>query len=727
MHTLRLLTAFSIALTAAFAQWKPSGSDWPEWRGPQRDGSSLEKDLPSKWSPQGENLLWKLPFGGRSTPVIVGNRLFLQTGSGKDQTLQERIVAIDTDSGKILWEHRVNMYLSDVPKHRIAWASPAADPATGNIYSLTGAGTLYGLTMDGKLLWQRFIGEDFGMVTTHGGRTVSPLIDGDLVIVSGITSAWGDSARASHRFMAFDKKTGVTVWVSSAPGRPFDTTYAVPTIADINGTRLFIAGGGDGAVHALKPQTGEMVWSFPMTKRGVNSGVVLIGNQVIVSHSEENYDSSDMGLVGSIDATARGKFGPEKIKWLNKGVQCGFSSPIVVGNQILQADNGANLLAFDAETGKPTWKFNLGTIQKASPVYGDGKVYIGSENGKFVILKPHADKAEVLDEDQLGTDQAPEAIIASPAISRGRVFLVTMDATYAIGKKKGPALPYKAPGSLAAPAGATPAHLQIVPADVILEPGESVTFHARLFDAEGRFIREEPAQWSLEGLKGTIADGKFQAAADPAGQAGKIKAMAGGLSGAATGRVMQPIPWSEDFTNLKGPPRQWVNATGKFAVRDIEGNKVLVKLADNPFTKRARAYMGVVDSSNYRVEGDIFATEKRRQMGDAGVIAQRYALILFGNHQRLELESWQPETERTIRKPFAWKPNTWYRLKLEVQNLADGKTRARGKAWPVAEAEPADWTVEKVDAIPNREGSPGVYADAPFEVYFDNLKVSKLE
>jgi hypothetical protein len=111
-------------------------------------------------------------------------------------------------------------------------------------------------------------------------------------------------------------------------------------------------------------------------------------------------------------------------------------------------------------------------------------------------------------------------------------------------------------------------------------------------------------------------------------------------------------------------------------------------------------------------------------MGDAGVVAQRYALVLFGNHQRLELQSWQPETERTVLISFPWKAETWYRLKLRVENLAGGKTRVQGKAWPAAEAEPAAWTVERVDAIPNREGSPGLYADAPFEVFFDNLKVT---
>jgi hypothetical protein len=111
-------------------------------------------------------------------------------------------------------------------------------------------------------------------------------------------------------------------------------------------------------------------------------------------------------------------------------------------------------------------------------------------------------------------------------------------------------------------------------------------------------------------------------------------------------------------------------------------------------------------------------------MGDAGIIAQRYTLVAFGNSQRLEMNSWQPETARNVSAPFAWKPNTWYRLKLRVDNQPDGKTRIRGKAWPAAENEPDAWLIDRVDPIPNRNGSPGLFADAQFGVYFDNYKVT---
>jgi hypothetical protein len=162
----------------------------------------------------------------------------------------------------------------------------------------------------------------------------------------------------------------------------------------------------------------------------------------------------------------------------------------------------------------------------------------------------------------------------------------------------------------------------------------------------------------------------------------------------------------------------------KFAVRDQNGNKVLAKLTEgSSLLSRSRAYIGPSDWSNYTVEGDVFATTKRRQQGDAGIIAQRYVLTLYGNSQLLNLEPWQPETERTKSMAFAWKPDTWYRLKLEVANLPDGKTRARGKAWAVGEAEPAAWMIERIDPIPNRQGAPGIFGNGLAELYFDNIKV----
>ena len=719
-----LLVALLLLALSARGAW---AGDWTDWRGPARDGVSPEKNLPVKWSPSGDNLAWKAPYGGRSTPIVMGDRLFLQNSVGQGETLQERVQCFNADTGKLLWEHKFNVYLSDVPPHRVGWASPVGDPSTGNVYVLGSGGPLIALSNDGRLLWERSLGEDFGLLTTHGGRTVSPIIEGDVVIVSGITFSWGDHSRGSHRFMAFDKRTGETVWVSSPGGRPYDTTYAPPIVANVNGTRLLIQGVSDGGVYAIKVGTGEPVWKHIVSKRGLNTGVVVHGTTAIITHSEENLDSNEMGLIAAVDAAAKGEIGREQIKWSVKGFQGGFSSPVVDGDRLYQIDHGANLAAFDIATGKQLWLQNLGTIQKASPVLADGKLYVGTENGKFFIIKPTATGAEILDQDQLGTEAEPEAVIASAAVSRGRVYFVTDKALYCIGKKNSSAEPAAKTAAAAAPAGPV-AHVQVVPTELMLKPGESVRFRVRLFDEQGRFLREEKqATWALDKLPGKVSEqGQFTAGAETAPQAGSVKATVGGVTGAARVRVIPPLPWSETFDSY-GPntvPAHWVNAGLKYIVREVDGQKVLVKTTEgSSLLSRARAYFGPSDLSNYTIEADIRATEKRRQTGDAGVIAQRYVLVLFGSSQKLELQPWQPETARTVSVPFAWKADTWYRLKLQVERLADGKVRARGKVWPAAGAEPAAWMIERVDPIPNLQGSPGLFGAAPAEIFFDNVKV----
>ena len=718
-----------IILNLCLAFTLVSASDWAEWRGPARDGISNEKNLPVKWSPTGDNLAWKAPYGGRSAPIVMGNRVYLLNPAGQGETLQERVMCFNADTGKLLWEHRFNIYLSDVPPHRVGWASPVGDPATGNVYALGVGGNLISLNRDGKLLWERSLGEDFGLLTTHGGRTVSPIIDGDLVIVSGVTFMWGTHGRGGHRFMAFDKKTGETMWISSPGARPYDTTYAPPIIANINGTRLLIQGASDGFVHAIKPQTGEPVWRYEISKRGLNTGVVVRGTTAILTHSEENLDSNEMGRMVAVDATAKGDVKPEQVKWTNKGWQGGFSSPVIDGDRLYQIDNGANIAAFDLNTGKQLWLQNLGTIQKASPVLADGKLYVGTENGKFFILKPSATGCQILDEDQLGTEARPEAIIASPAVSNGRIYVVSDAGLYAIGKKStssnsAPSASI-AVGSNVSSSPVT--HVQVVPTELILKPGDKVNFRARLFDAQGNFIREEPAAtWSLDQLKGTVTNGQLTIAGDAINQAGWVKATVDGVTGTANVRVFPPLPWSETFDSLavNAAPASWVSMTMKFGVRDLNGNKVLAKLTEgSSLLSRSRAYIGPSDWSNYTVESDVMATTKRRQQGDAGVIAQRYVLTLYGNSQMLHLEPWQPETARTKTIPYAWKADTWYRLKLQVENLPDGKTRARGKVWPVGEQEPAAWMIERIDPIPNRQGAPGIFGNGLAELYFDNVKV----
>src|SRR5262245_51806788 len=113
-----LIIAASLILSLGIAAQGPRRipvGDWPEIRGPQRDGTSRETGLIDRWSPSGENLLWRVPLGGRSAPIVMGNRIYVQNPSSRGETLQERVMALDTETGRTIWEYKVNLFQSDAP------------------------------------------------------------------------------------------------------------------------------------------------------------------------------------------------------------------------------------------------------------------------------------------------------------------------------------------------------------------------------------------------------------------------------------------------------------------------------------------------------------------------------------------------------------------------------------------------------------------------------------
>ena len=487
-----LLAPFAVVLgTLAAAQAPPSArpsdavsgrkvalGDWPDARGPFRDGRSTETGLIEKWALKGENFLWRAAFGGRSAPLVMGNRVYVQNPSGLGTSLQERVMALDADTGKPVWEYKFNVFQSDVPPHRVGWASPAADPETGNVYAMGVGATVIALSRDGKLLWDRSIGEEFAAFTTHGGRTTSPIVDGNLVIVSAAISSWGTGASRQHRFVALDKRTGDIIWVSSPGGRPYDTNYSAPVIATIEGTRLLISGSGDGGVYAMKAQTGEKVWGYIAAKRAVNTGVAVSGKTVIISHGDENLDTPELGLIAAIDGSQKGEI--KTTLWAHRGDQYGFSSPIIDGNRVYQIDNVGKLKAYDLEKGTLLWTQAVGTAQKAPPVLADGKLYFGTEGGRVFIVRPLADKAEILSDVALppSTDEnagqsagVPEPVFGGMAISRGRIFFASTGGVYAIGPKAAKPQTGFAIDEPVTPGQGAAAWLQVSPTELVTQAG----------------------------------------------------------------------------------------------------------------------------------------------------------------------------------------------------------------------------------------------------------------
>lgn len=733
------LAAVLVAVLAAVSMAAPAVAveEWAGWRGPQQTGVSTATDLVTSWSQDGENLVWRHDFTGRSTPVVFDGRVCANGRTGEGATKQETVACWSADSGELLWQRKFSVYNTTVPFNRVGWGSVAGDPETGYLYVTNVDGQLECFDRDGETVWTRRTFEELGRFSGYGGRTHTPIIDEDRMIISLIGSMWDKDAAPRHRYFAFDKRTGEVLWYTTVGTSVADfNTQSIPVVAEVDGQRLVIGGGADGWIYALQSRTGKLVWQFHLSQRGINVSVVADGKTVYAAHSEENVDSAVMGRVVAIDATGSGDVTTTHERW-RSDVSSGFPSLLLHDDRLYVADNSANLHAIDAGSGKSLWEVNYGNVGKASPVWADGRIYINEVNGNVVIIQPPTEageEAKVLHEEHIEMPDGRYAeIYGSAAVAYDRIYFTTEEGVYCLGDKEKsfPELPAAAAGSGAGgtqPATAGPlAQVLVVPAVELLRSGDARRFQVRGFDAKGNPTGPvAKVTWTLESLNGAI-DGSGELVIDVAtpGQAGYVVASAGELQGKAKLRLFGPLPWNEDFESMEAGavPENWIGIAGKARVAEVEGDGKVLHMPRAPRgVPRATPFFGAPDMSGYTVQVDFKGTQEGRRRPDAGVINGGYTLDLQGNHQRLEVRSWAAELRMAQRIDYAWDMDRWYTMKLRVDQ-AEGKAIIRGKVWPRDEAEPADWTLVVEDTLPIETGSPGLYGYAPVDIYYDNVKV----
>ncbi len=703
--------------------------DWPSWRGPEQNGISREKGLIDSWDPDGENLLWKrADLGSISTPIVMRGKLYLichaDPGTHREG---ERVVCVDPATGKTIWENRFNVYLSDVPDTRVSWSSCVGDPETGRVYALGVCGYFQCLDGEtGKTIWSRSMSEEFGLLTTYGGRTNVPVMFEDLVIISGVMTGWGELAIPAHRFAAFRKDTGELVWLNGTRLRPEDTTYSTPTVTVLAGQAALVFGSGDGGIYAFQPRTGQMIWKFDLSRRGINTSPLVVGDTIYAGHSEENIDDNTMGSLAAIDGSLAGDITKSGARWLFKERMIGKSSPLVVGNQLFAVDDSAGLFVYDTVSGEPIGKrMKLGSMMRSSLVYADGKIFATEMNGRCYILRPTESGLETVSKCRLPSGEECQG---SPIVSHGRVYIPSTGHLYCLGTADQvpsadpiPAAPVETPPGKAD----EPAWVAVYPAEVLLKPGQTQKFVARLYNARGQFLRESAASFSVD-ANGEIDDrGTYTAASSASHDASIVTAKVGELSGTARVRVVPPLPWKFDFSDAE-VPITWVGARYRHQIRELDGNQVMVKVTTIPKGTRSQSWMGPTDLDNYTIQADVRGSLKDGKLPDMGLIAQRYTLDLMGASQQLQIRSWTAQLEVRFAKtiPFTWQPDTWYTLKFQA-SVESGQAVLRGKVWPRGEPEPEAWTIEAADAVPNVVGSPGLFGNASnAEIFIDNVSIA---
>ena len=779
-------------LAACVASCGAVAADWPDWRGPQenRNRDAGGPPLVTSFDPEkGTNILWKNDeAGGISTPVIMGGKLYtLVRHKPGTKEEAEKVLCLDAATGKKLWENVFNVYLSDVPAERVGWSAVIADPTTNTVFAHGVCGVFTAIDAEtGKTRWQRSLHEEFGFLSTYGGRTNIPVVFEDLVIASAVVTGWGDTARPAHRFLGLDAKTGEVRWMNGTKELPEDTTYSTPSLANVGGQAALIFGSSDGSVWNLQPRTGKAVWNFKLSRRGLNVAPLVDGETVYISQAEENLDNTTMGSATAFKAAGSGDITATHAIWQRKGVMDGRAMPVVLGERVYFVDDGAKVYMFDKATGEPVGKPQklLGTIVRGSPLVADGKLYICSTSG-WHVLEPTKEGLKFVNRMRLDEE---DEVTASPIAWSGRIYLTTGERLYCLGDKSATfsssasvplTLPQQVSDATKSPAG-EPAWVQVVPAEVQIAAGETLPLKVRLFDAAGRFVKEASAEFKA--TAGTISgEGRYTAPADKHAAA-LVTAKVGSLEGKARIRSMPPLPWTFDFEEIAlepnpkgGPPRgepplPWVGMRYRHVVRTVDGSKCLVKVTTIPKGTRSQGWIGPIGLHDYCIKADFRAQEtgvekpgspasdsqksaagsasgsdadafakafgnpaalEKARMPDMGLIAQRYTLDLMGASQQLQVRSWPPQVATHFSKtiPFSWEAGRWYTIKFEARTrpAAAGNAAAallRGKVWLRGEPEPAAWTIEAVHEQGNLQGSPGFFGNSKdSEISIDNVSV----
>lgn len=552
-----LLSLTTVSLFAQEVQRDPL--DWPYWRGPEMNGISREKGLPETWSPDGENLIWKsAELGSRSTPIIMNGNLYtLVRHNPATPQEAEKVICVDAATGDKKWENVFNVFLSDVPDTRVGWSSVVGDPATGNVFALGVCGYFQCLDgKTGKTLWSHSMSEEYGLLSTYGGRTNFPIVHENLVIVSGVVIGWGEMAKPAYRIIGFDKRNGQAVWFQSTRPFPEDTTYSAPAIAVINGQAQLVVGSGDGSVYGFQPRTGKQLWNYDVSLRGINAAITIAGSTVLAGHADENLDDTAMGALFALDASKSGDISKTGEIWRVKEQFVGKTGPLVLGERVYSVDDGGIFYVNDLKTGALVGKTKIGTTGRASPVYGDGKIYVIDGSGRWFIFVLD-DAKGVKKIHQLRLDEGDVA--ASPVISHGRVYITTETMMYCIGLKDAkpsadpmPELTKETPREN----DLKPAQALVVPVESLLKPTQKQEFTVLLYNANGQFVKVADAKdvkFSVEGPGKIDQGGKYSGPGGNVHAAVFVTAEVGDLKGQARIRVIPEVtaetPWKFDFND----------------------------------------------------------------------------------------------------------------------------------------------------------------------------------
>jgi len=405
-----------------------AADNWPQFRGPDGDGHATATELPLRWS-ESENVSWKTAIHGRawSSPVIWGEQIWLSSATEDGTRLYA--ICVDARTGKII--HDLKLFDVETPQaiHKFnSYASPTPVIEEGRVYVTFGSpGTACLDPRTGKVLWQR---TDF--VCNHfRGAGSSPIIFGDLLIMHFDGSDY-------QYVVALDKKTGRTVWKTNRSvdfqdltpeGKPkedgdFRKAFATPHVAMIDGKPLLISQGAK-AHYGYDPFTGEEIWRVEERSCHSASDRPVVGKGMIYMTC-----GFSRGLLIAVRTGGRGVITDTHVAWrATRGIP-NKPSLLLVNDLIFMVDDSGLAGCLRANDGTEVWRERIGGNYSASPIYGVGRIYFFSEEGKTIVVEagPQFKK--------LAENKLDSGFMASPAVTGKALILRTKTHLYRIEERR---------------------------------------------------------------------------------------------------------------------------------------------------------------------------------------------------------------------------------------------------------------------------------------------------
>lgn len=387
-------------------------TDWPWWRGRQRDGIVDAPNIPTSWS-ESEHLLWKSPVLGRghSSPIVCLGRVFLTTADEERQT--QSVLAFDFRTGRKLWE--TIAHTGNFPKiHRKnshASATPACDGARVFAPFLNGAALFVTATdLAGQILWQREVGP---FVSEHGYGS-SPVLFEGLVIVSG------DSLGSGY-LAALNRETGEIVWRTPRAGDHEHGNYSTPVVAELAGRPQLIHAGFH-HVRSYDPATGAQLWQVSGPTLVMANTVAVKDPLVVVSGGFPDKEILGIRIDDVQNVT------DANIIWRSHQNVSYVPSPLIDRDQVLMLSDNGTLASFNSADGVLVWQKRLPGKFSASPTLVGDLALVPNEDGETCVFRTRPD-FEMISKNRLDDSGG----MASPAICGGNILLRTDHWLYCVG------------------------------------------------------------------------------------------------------------------------------------------------------------------------------------------------------------------------------------------------------------------------------------------------------